>query len=69
MKPEATVGAIAHQPENLLSPDWATVVEVTPEAEGISTYWLAFEDEDLRKRYRFAHGQFNMFYLPGRSRN
>ena len=65
MRPEVPIAAIAHQKDKLLSPDWANVVEITQEAEGIATYWLALEDEALRQRYRFAHGQFNMLYLPG----
>ncbi len=65
MRPEVPVAAIAHQADKLLVPYWADVVDITPEAEGISTYWLQLEDESLRKRYRFAHGQFNMLYLPG----
>ncbi|MBN2045637.1 MAG: FAD/NAD(P)-binding protein [Anaerolineales bacterium] len=65
MRPEVPVAAIAHQADKLLSPDWAKVVEITPEAEGIATYWLELEDESLRQRYRFAHGQFNMLYIPG----
>ncbi len=65
MKPEVTVAAIAHQPETLLSPEWAKVVEITPEAEGIATYWLEFKDKSMREQYTFAHGQFNMLYIPG----
>ncbi|MCB2178870.1 FAD/NAD(P)-binding protein [bacterium] len=65
MKPEIPVAAIAHQPEHLLSPEWAIVEEITQEAEGISTYWLRLKNEDLRQQYRFAHGQFNMLYIPG----
>lgn len=65
MRPEVPVTAIAHQPDKLLSPDFASVTRITHEAEGIATYWLELEDEDLRNRYKFAHGQFNMLYLPG----
>ncbi len=38
---------------------------VKPEVEGVATYDLAFRDEDARRAYRFAPGQFNMLYLPG----
>lgn len=65
MKPKITVPAVAHKPEALLDPEWAVVVEITEEAEGISTYWLELEDPELRARYRFGYGQFNMLYLPG----
>lgn len=65
MKLKVTVPAIAHKPEELLNPEWAKIVEITEEAEGISTLWMEFEDPDLRDRYRFGHGQFNMLYLPG----
>ncbi len=65
MRPEVPVTAIAHQSDKLLSPDFANVTRITHEAEGIATYWLELEDEALRKRYKFAHGQFNMLYLPG----
>ena len=65
MKPEVTVPAIAHSPEKLLYPHWAKITEIVHEAEGISTYWLEFEDLGMRKRYRFAHGQFNLLYIPG----
>jgi NAD(P)H-flavin reductase len=65
MKPKITVPAVAHKPEALLDPEWAVVVEITEDAEGISTYWLELEDPELRARYRFGYGQFNMLYLPG----
>ena len=65
MKPKVTVPAIAHKPADLLDPDWATIVEITDEAEGISTFWLKLDDADLRSRYRFGYGQFNMLYIPG----
>jgi len=48
-----------------LFPHWAEVVEITPEAEGIQTYWLRFQDPVLQAKYRFLPGQFNMVYLPG----
>jgi NAD(P)H-flavin reductase len=51
--------------DHLLQPDWAEVVKIVPEAEGVSTFWLKFIDPDVQKRYHFAPGQFNMLYLPG----
>ncbi|HBX71337.1 MAG TPA: Ni/Fe hydrogenase subunit gamma [Chloroflexi bacterium] len=48
-----------------LTPHWAEVVEITPEAEGISTYWLHFQNPEMQAKYRFLPGQFNMVYLPG----
>lgn len=38
---------------------------IKPEARGIATYELAFEDGEVAARYRFRAGQFNMLYLPG----
>jgi NAD(P)H-flavin reductase len=43
----------------------ATIVEKIREAEGIDTYRLRFVDEQARRSYRFAAGQFNMVYLFG----
>ncbi|MEX2144737.1 MAG: FAD/NAD(P)-binding protein [Anaerolineales bacterium] len=51
--------------EVLLAPWWAKIVEITPEAEGVSTFWMEFTDKSVRDKYRFAPGQFNMVYLPG----
>ena len=50
---------------SLLQPDWAEVVKTTPEAEGVTTFWLKFTDPEVQKRYRFSPGQFNMLYVPG----
>jgi len=43
----------------------ATIVEKIREAEDIDTYRLRFVDEQVRRSYRFAAGQFNMIYLFG----
>jgi len=51
--------------DHLLEPDWAEVVKIVPEAEGVSTFWLRFTDPAVQERYHFAAGQFNMLYLPG----
>jgi len=48
-----------------LTPYWAEVVEIVPEAEGIATYWLQFQDPEMQTHYSFLPGQFNMVYLPG----
>lgn len=63
----AALGAPARaiDKSSLLLPDWATIAAVEPEAEGISTYWLEFDDPVLAAEYRFRPGQFNMLHLPG----
>jgi len=61
----ATTRNIVSQPEALLQPQWAEITDITPEAEGISTYWLRFKDQTEQKAFRFEPGQFNMLYLPG----
>ncbi|MDP2381497.1 MAG: FAD/NAD(P)-binding protein [Nitrospirota bacterium] len=43
----------------------ATIVEKIREAEDIDTYRLRFVDEQARRSFRFAAGQFNMVYLFG----
>ncbi len=43
----------------------ATIVEKMQEAEDIHTYRLRLIDEDARRHFRFAAGQFNMVYLFG----
>ncbi len=43
----------------------ATIAEKIREAEDIDTYRLRFVDEQVRRTYRFAAGQFNMVYLFG----
>jgi len=43
----------------------ATIVDKIREAEGIDTYRLCFVDEQVRRSFRFAAGQFNMVYLFG----
>jgi NAD(P)H-flavin reductase len=55
----------AINPDLLLSPYWAQVTDIKPEAEGVGSIWLRFEDPLVQKNYRFAPGQFNMLYLPG----
>ena len=48
-----------------MAPHWTEVIDITHEADGISTYWLQFQDPELQSKYRFLPGQFNMVYLPG----
>jgi len=43
----------------------ATIVDKIREAEKIDTYRLRFVDEEVRRSFRFAAGQFNMVYLFG----
>lgn len=60
--------AIAHSAgyaDKLLLPHWAEIARILPEAEGVTTYWMQFTDPEVRERYRFEPGQFNMLYLPG----
>jgi NAD(P)H-flavin reductase len=68
LTPEAIVPeAIAAKPRSdlLLNPHWAEITAITPEADGISTYWLRFTDPQEQQDFRFEPGQFNMLYLPG----
>ncbi len=53
------------QPDTLLAPFWAEVLDVQPETPGIATLTLRLEDPHARARYRFQPGQFNMLSLPG----
>ncbi len=57
-----TTGNAAANPY-LIQP--ATIVGKISESEGIDTYRLRFVDEQVRRSYRFAAGQFNMVYLFG----
>jgi NAD(P)H-flavin reductase len=41
------------------------MVDIRPEAPGVATYDLTFDNPDLAAVYRFQPGQFNMLYLPG----
>src|SRR5512136_1558503 len=51
--------------DKLITPDWAEIVKITPEADGVTTFWFKFTDPQVQARYHFAPGQFNMLYLPG----
>lgn len=43
----------------------AQVTDIKEEAYAIMTYNLILEDQEIRDRYQFRPGQFNMIYLPG----
>lgn len=43
----------------------ATIAEKIRESDDINTYRLQLMDEQVRRTYRFAAGQFNMVYLFG----
>lgn len=46
-------------------PQPMTIGGIKPEIPGVATYELHFDDEALRRGFRFLPGQFNMLYLPG----
>ncbi|MBN1666420.1 MAG: FAD/NAD(P)-binding protein [Anaerolineales bacterium] len=56
--------AAVHHDQPLV-PFWATITDIVRETEDITTYWLEFQDPEVKKNYRFLPGQFNMVYLPG----
>jgi NAD(P)H-flavin reductase len=43
----------------------ARIADIRPEAPGVATYDLVFDNPDVAAAYRFEPGQFNMLYLPG----
>jgi NAD(P)H-flavin reductase len=43
----------------------ARILEVRTENFNTRTFKMQFVDEEIRRRYRFTPGQFNMVYLPG----
>lgn len=51
--------------DHLLEPHWAEVTAITPEIDGVATYWLKFTDPSIHSSYAFQPGQFNMVYVPG----
>jgi NAD(P)H-flavin reductase len=61
----ATAAHSAGYSDKLLLPQWAEIIKITPEAEGVSTYHFKFTDPEVQNRYRFEPGQFNMLYVPG----
>lgn len=48
-----------------MTPHWAELVDIQPEAPGVSTYWLKFKDLDAQKAFFFNPGQFNILTVPG----
>jgi NAD(P)H-flavin reductase len=48
-----------------MEPYWAEITEIQPEAPGVATYWMQFENQAVRKGFTFHPGQFNMLYIPG----
>lgn len=64
-EPVTSRPAAAVQSDRLLAPYWAKITGIQPEADGIATYWLEFEDKFLQNAYTFEPGQFNMLYVPG----
>jgi NAD(P)H-flavin reductase len=46
-------------------PHWAELVEIQPEAPGVSTYWIKFQDPVIQETYFFNPGQFNILSVPG----
>jgi NAD(P)H-flavin reductase len=53
------------QAGRLLEPNWARITDITPEVDGVATYWLELNDSAQRQAYTFEPGQFNMLYVPG----
>ncbi len=49
----------------LLEPDFAAIVRVTAETEGVITIWSRFIEPVVQEKYTFEPGQFNMLYVPG----
>ena len=43
----------------------ATIIDKIQESSAIHTYRLRIDNEDVRRRYRFLAGQFNMLYMFG----
>ena len=60
-----SIPTVNAHPELLLEPVWAKITSITPEAQGICTYWFTFTDPGIQSIYRFQPGQFNMVYIPG----
>ncbi len=59
-----------HRPEPIcgadsLLPVPCRILDVQPENFNTRTFTLRIEDDDLRQRYRWLPGQFNMLYVPG----
>ena len=59
------MNTLTKSPSNPMTPHWAELVDIQPEAPGISTYWLRFTDPDLQESFAFRPGQFNILSVPG----
>ena len=46
-------------------PQEAEITKIKAEARDVATYTLVFRDRDVREKYGFEPGQFNMVSLPG----
>jgi NAD(P)H-flavin reductase len=57
--------ADVHYPVDPMLPRLATIHAIKPEAYGISTFSMAFQEPANRASFHFQPGQFNMLYLPG----
>jgi NAD(P)H-flavin reductase len=65
-----TEPAVEPRPEpicgmNTWMPVPATILDVREENFNTRTFTLRFVDEEIRRRYQFVPGQFNMLYVPG----
>lgn len=60
--------ALSHAPgstRDLMAPLPARIVSVKEENFNTHTYTMELLDDEMRRRYRWAPGQFNMLYVPG----
>jgi NAD(P)H-flavin reductase len=48
-----------------MAPTSATIIDIKEESSNTRTYVLQIDDVELRRRYRFRPGQFNMVYVFG----
>ena len=48
-----------------MAPTLATITDIKEESSNTRTYRLQIDDPELRRRYRFRPGQFNMLYAFG----
>ena len=64
------VAPTIHRPEPICGSDsmlpvLCRIIDVQQENFNTRTFQLRIEDDDLRSRYRWLPGQFNMLYVPG----
>lgn len=57
--------AIVCHADRPMVPTLATIVGISEESANTSTYMLRIDEPELRNRFRFQPGQFNMLYLFG----